>query len=164
MEAIDEVLQETVGVITGTVNSEGDFMKRAAATAQFYMENYEYFSSIINQLRGMMASTVPSAREKFIALHYHLASTLEREVKLAVKKGLIRDVDTELLAHIIMGYGGILIYPHFFQRQPHCAPGDLVHGRHTDERSRPRLSWRCASSRLPVEPSQLNYPLDNADA
>jgi hypothetical protein len=67
------------------------------------MENYEYFSSIINQLRGMMAATVPSAREKFIALHYRLADTVEREVKHAVKKGLIRDVDSELLAHIIMG-------------------------------------------------------------
>ena len=103
MDAIDEVIQNTVAAIAGIVSSKGDFQKRTATFAQYYMENYEYFSGIVNQLRGMMAATEPSAREKFKTLHNYLAQTLANEIRVAIKRGLIRDVDPDLLAHGIMG-------------------------------------------------------------
>jgi AcrR family transcriptional regulator len=103
MDAIDETIQNTVAAIAGIASSKGDFQKRTATFAQYYMEHYEYFSGIVNQLRGMMAATEPSAREKFKILHNHLADTLVNEIRVAINKGLIRDVDPDLLAHSIMG-------------------------------------------------------------
>jgi AcrR family transcriptional regulator/predicted DNA-binding transcriptional regulator AlpA len=103
MDVIDEMIQSTVIAIENAVKKDGDIFKSTIAAAQFYLENYAYFSGIINQLRGMMAETEPSAREKFIALHNQLANLFLREIRAALKKGLIREVDPELLARALMG-------------------------------------------------------------
>jgi AcrR family transcriptional regulator/predicted DNA-binding transcriptional regulator AlpA len=103
MEIIDELTRNTVASFEAMIEEEDDFQKRAVTTAQYYIENYEYFSGIINQLRGMMASTAPSAREKFVALHNQMADPIAGEIRAAIADGLIRDVDPELLARAIMG-------------------------------------------------------------
>ncbi|MBK5093754.1 MAG: MerR family transcriptional regulator [Actinobacteria bacterium] len=103
MDAIDKLTHSTVAAIEDVARKDSDFLIRLATTAQIYMENYGYFSGIINQLRGMMASTAPSAREKFIALHNQLANPILHEIHAAMEKGLIREVNPELLTRAIMG-------------------------------------------------------------
>ena len=103
MDVIDEMIRSTVVAIENAVKKDGDIFRGTIAAAQFYTENYPYFSVIINQLRGMMAETEPSAREKFIALHNQLANLFVREIRVALEKGLIREVDPELLARALMG-------------------------------------------------------------
>jgi AcrR family transcriptional regulator/predicted DNA-binding transcriptional regulator AlpA len=121
MDAIDELIKNTVKELEDAAAKEGDFLKAAVAVSQFYIENYGYFSGIINQLRGLMASAEPSAREKFIALHNSMADPIAREIRSAIKKGLIRDVDPELLARAIMGMVEFLsIFLSFDER--HSAP------------------------------------------
>jgi AcrR family transcriptional regulator/predicted DNA-binding transcriptional regulator AlpA len=103
MDAIDEMIKNTVAGLEGAAAREGDFLKAVVATARFYMEDYGYFSGIINQLRGLMAAAEPSARDKFIALHNHMADPIMREIRSAARRGVIRDVDPELLARALMG-------------------------------------------------------------
>ena len=103
MEAIDDLIQNTVEGLERTAAKEGDFFKAAVAIAHFYIESYGFFSGIINQLRGLMASAEPAAREKFIALHNRMADPIAREIRAAAARGVIRDLDPELLARAIMG-------------------------------------------------------------
>ena len=103
MDLIDELIQNTMTAIEDAIARDGDALGRATAAARLYMENYEYFSGIINQLRGMMAAAEPSAREKFAALHNQLADPIVRGIRAAIEQGLVRDVDPELLARALMG-------------------------------------------------------------
>jgi len=117
MDAIDELIKNFVAELEDAAAREGDFLKAAVTISQFYIENYGYFSGIINQLRGLMASVEPSAREKFKALHNSMADPIAREIRSAIDKGLIRDMDPELLARAIMGIVEFLsIYLSFDER------------------------------------------------
>jgi AcrR family transcriptional regulator/predicted DNA-binding transcriptional regulator AlpA len=103
MDMVDEVIRNTLMTVEDAVKKESDILIRAKAVFRFYMENYGYFSGIINQLRGMMAEDEPLPREKFITLHSQLANSIMREVRAAINNGLIRDIDPELLTESIMG-------------------------------------------------------------
>ncbi len=103
MEAIDDLIQGTVEELERAAAKEGDFLKAAATIARFYIENYGRFSAIINQLRGLMASAEPSARDAFVSLHNRMADPIVRQIRVAVERGTIRDLDPELLARAIMG-------------------------------------------------------------
>jgi AcrR family transcriptional regulator/predicted DNA-binding transcriptional regulator AlpA len=103
MDVIDELIQNTMTAIEDAIARDGDSLGRVTAAARLYMEDYDYFSGIINQLRGMMAATEPSAREKFKALHNQLADPIVRGIRTAIEQGLIREVDPELLARALMG-------------------------------------------------------------
>ncbi len=103
MEVVDELIRNAVGPAEEAFRRGGDFLKTATALAASYMENYHYFSGIINQLRGLMAEEVPQARDKFAALHNQLAGPIVRGIRAAIAEGLIREVDPELLARALMG-------------------------------------------------------------
>ncbi|MEW6555270.1 MAG: MerR family transcriptional regulator [Actinomycetota bacterium] len=119
MEVIDELTRNMVSAFEAMVEKEDDFQRKAAITATYYIENYEYFSGIINQLRGMMAASAPSAREKFEALHNQMADPIAAEIRAAIGKGVIRDLDPELLARVFMGMVEFLaIYLTFNPQHP----------------------------------------------
>lgn len=103
MDAIDELIRGTVAGLEEVAAREGDPVRAAAAIAGFYIDSYGYFSGIINQLRGLMASAEPSAREKFVSLHNRMADPIVRELRAAMARGEIREVDPELLARALMG-------------------------------------------------------------
>lgn len=103
MDTIDELIQDTVSGLEEVAAREGDPIKAAAELARFYIDNYGYFSGIINQLRGLMASAEPSARDKFISLHNRMADPIVRELRAAAEREGIREVDPELLARALMG-------------------------------------------------------------
>jgi AcrR family transcriptional regulator len=84
MEVIDELIRNAVQPVEEAVLTGGDIPRRAGEIARFYLENYGYFSGIINQLRGMMAEEEPAARDKFIALHKQLADPIVRGIRAAV--------------------------------------------------------------------------------
>lgn len=103
MEVIDELISNAVRPAEEALRKGGDILGRAEEIARFYLENYGYFSGIINQLRGMMAEEEPQARDKFVALHNQLADPIVRGIRAAAASGIIREVDPELLARAIMG-------------------------------------------------------------
>lgn len=103
MDVVDEMIRNTMTAIEDAIAADGDALGRATAAARLYMENYDYFSGIINQLRGMMAAAEPTAREKFIALHNQLAGPIVRGIRTAIERGMIREVDPQLLARALMG-------------------------------------------------------------
>ncbi|NPV60856.1 MAG: MerR family transcriptional regulator [Actinobacteria bacterium] len=103
MDTIDELIRDTVAGLEEVAAREGDLLKATAEIARFYIDNYGYFSGIINQLRGLMASAEPSARDKFASLHNRMADPIVREIRAAVEAGRIRDLDPELLARALMG-------------------------------------------------------------
>lgn len=103
MEIVDQLLNRSVAAAEEAFRQGGDVVNAAASIARLYMENYAYFSGIINQLRGMMAETEPEARERFAALHNRLADPIIRGIREAMENGVIREVDPELLARAIMG-------------------------------------------------------------
>jgi AcrR family transcriptional regulator/predicted DNA-binding transcriptional regulator AlpA len=103
IDVIDDLTRKTVEIIEDMASQESDFMKRIITTAQFYMDNYKSFYGIIYMLQGMIAEAEPSALEKYVALHDQLADPIMREIRAAIKRGLIRDVNPELLSRTIMG-------------------------------------------------------------
>jgi len=103
MEIVDQLLDRSVAAAEEAFRQGGDVVNASASIARLYMENYAYFSGIINQLRGMMAETEPEARDRFAALHNRLADPIIRGIREAMERGVIREVDPELLARAIMG-------------------------------------------------------------
>ncbi|MDI6874417.1 MerR family transcriptional regulator [Candidatus Solincola sp.] len=103
MDAVDELIQSVVHAIEKEASRDGDPFRKAIRTARFYLDNYSKFSVIINQLRGMMVTENPDAYHKYIALHKRIADPVVRELRNAAKRGLIRDLDPELLARAVMG-------------------------------------------------------------
>ena len=103
LDVVDEMTASTVKALNDGVKDDSDMLKSAIASTQRYMDNYPFFAGIINQFRGMMASGEPSAKRKFVDLYDKLASPIADQVRNAIKKGLMRDIDPELTASAIMG-------------------------------------------------------------
>ncbi len=103
MDAVDALIQNVVEAVEETASQDSDPFRKAIRTARFYLDNYSTFSVIINQLRGMMVTENPDARHKYIALHKRIAEPIVRELRNAARRGIIRDLDPELLARAVMG-------------------------------------------------------------
>ncbi len=103
LDVIDEMTASTVKTLEEASTSDTDVLRTAISTAKYYMENYTYFAGVINQFRGMMASGEPTAKHKFLELHNKLADPIIHQIRVAIRRGLIRDVDPELLASAMMG-------------------------------------------------------------
>jgi len=103
LDVIDDMTASTVKSLEEVATKDSDVLRGAISTAHFYMENYTYFAGVINQFRGMMASGEPTAKHKFLELHDRLANPIINQIRIAIKKGFIRDVDPELLASAMMG-------------------------------------------------------------
>lgn len=103
MEIVDLLIKRAVAAAEDVFRKGDDLVSTSVSVARLYMENYGYFSGIINQLRGMMAEAEPDARDKFVSLHNQLADPIIRGIREATEKGVIREVDPELLARAIMG-------------------------------------------------------------
>lgn len=116
VDVIDDLIRNMVGPAEEAFRKGGDLLRKATRIGRSYMENYQYFSGIINQLRGMMAEAEPVARDKFISLHYQLADPIARGVRQAIEEGFIREVDPELLAHAIMGIVEFLSIHLYFKK------------------------------------------------
>jgi AcrR family transcriptional regulator/predicted DNA-binding transcriptional regulator AlpA len=103
LDVIDDMTASTVKALEEAATRDSDVLRLAITSAKYYMENYHYFAGVINQFRGMMASGEPAAKHKFLELHDRLANPIIDQISVAIKKGLLRDVDEELLASAIMG-------------------------------------------------------------
>lgn len=103
MDAVDALIQNVVETLEEAVSQDSDPFRKAIRTARFYLDNYSWFSVIINQLRGMMVTENPDACRKYVSLHKRIADPIVRELRNAAKRGLIRDLDPELLARAVMG-------------------------------------------------------------
>lgn len=105
MEAVDELMEELSGAVRQAA-AGGDretMFAGARRVAELYMENYDRYSGLLNQLRGMMTERDPEAAEKYAQFHSRLAEPLARELNRAMEKGFIRSADPVLLAKAIMG-------------------------------------------------------------
>ena len=103
LDVVDDMTAGTVNALEEAATKEVDVLRRAISTAKHYMENYTSFAGVINQFRGMMASGEPSAKHKFLELHNKLANPIINQIRIAIRKGVIREVDPELMASALMG-------------------------------------------------------------
>jgi len=103
LDVIDDMTMFMVKALEEAATEDSDILRGAISTAKFYLDNYASFAGVINQFRGMMTSGEPSVKHKFLELHNKLADPIIRQIRVAIKKGLIRDLDPELLASAMMG-------------------------------------------------------------
>jgi AcrR family transcriptional regulator len=103
LDVIDDMTVNTVKALEEAATEDSDILRGAISTAKYYMDNYTSFAGVINQFRGMMASGEHSAKQKYMELHNRLADPIIHQIRAAIKKGIIREVDPELLASVMMG-------------------------------------------------------------
>ena len=108
IEAVDEAVENFIGMSEEGVMKDPDALRRAMSRARLFFDNYELFSGILNQLRAEMTGEGAWAREKVIELHRRMAEPIARDVRNAIKRGMLREVDPELMAYAIMGMAEFL--------------------------------------------------------
>ncbi len=110
IEAVDHLIQRMTAIPRDAVRDRDELLRMAGGAAHSCMEHYSDFAGIINQMRGMAVAEDPVPREKLIALHNRLAEPVMKEVRAAIKAGVIREVDPELLSQALMGMVDFLTF------------------------------------------------------
>jgi AcrR family transcriptional regulator len=103
IETLDDLVRSIVEGNEAIVMQDSDLLRRSIQRARLFSEIYSRYSEIIHQLRAEMTSEESWAREKAIEVQRKMAEPIINEVRAAVEGGLIREVDPELLAFLVMG-------------------------------------------------------------
>ncbi|MFO7559435.1 MAG: TetR family transcriptional regulator [Desulfobacterales bacterium] len=103
IEVIDDVFKNIVGQAARAIKDEGDFVKRLQIRGRVFYENYIRYNEILNQLRAEMASDDEWPHEKIQKIYHGLTRPVIREIEEAVKQGIIRKIDPDLLAYALTG-------------------------------------------------------------
>ncbi|MBA3029497.1 MAG: TetR family transcriptional regulator [Desulfobacteraceae bacterium] len=77
---------------------EKDPVRRTTLMFEIFASHYPKIGEILNQLRSGAILGDPWAKEKLSAIYGQLMENVTREIKGAMKAGIIREVDPELLA------------------------------------------------------------------
>lgn len=103
IEVVDDVIRSVIGEIADAIRKEKDMIKRTILRARVFFDNYKRYSEILNQLRAEMTSGDRWAQEKVKRIYWDLTQPLMRETREAMDKGLIRDLDPDLLGFLFTG-------------------------------------------------------------
>jgi len=103
IEVIDDVFRNIVGEAAIAIKGENDFFERLKIRGRVFYKNYTKYSEILNQLRAEMASEEQWPAEKIQKIYHGLTRPVIREIEVAVKEGIIREVDPDLLAYAMTG-------------------------------------------------------------
>jgi len=103
IEVIDDVFRNIVGEAAIAIKGENDFFERLKIRGRVFYKNYTKYSEILNQLRAEMASEEQWPAEKIQKIYHGLTKPVIREIEVAVKEGIIREVDPDLLAYAMTG-------------------------------------------------------------
>lgn len=103
IEVIDDVFRNIVGEAASAIKEESDFFKRLEIRGKVFYENYTKYNEILNQLRAEMTSDDQWPEEKIKKIYHGLTKPVIQEIEEAVRKGVIRNIDPDLLAYALTG-------------------------------------------------------------
>jgi len=103
VEVIDDVFRNLVGEAAVAIKGEEDFFERLKIRGRVFYDNYAKYSEILNQLRAEMVSEEHWPEEKINKIYHGLTRPLIREIDEAVRKGIIRKIDSDLFAYALTG-------------------------------------------------------------
>lgn len=103
MEVIDDVFRNIVGEAAIAIKNEKDFLERCKIRGRVFYENYTKYSEILSQLRAELASEEQWPEKKIKKIYHGLTKPVIREFEMAVENGIIRNIDSDLLAYGVTG-------------------------------------------------------------
>jgi AcrR family transcriptional regulator len=103
MEVIDSVFRNIVGEAALAIKGETDLIERLKIRGRVFYKNYTKYSEILNQLRAELASEEQWPAEKIKKIYHGLTQPVIREIEAAIKEGVIRDIDPDLMAYALTG-------------------------------------------------------------
>lgn len=103
IEVIDDVFRQIVGEAAVAIKDENDFFERMRIRGRVFYKNYTKYSEILNQLRAELASEEKWPADKIKKIYLGLTQPVVREIEAAVQKGIIPEVDPDLLAYALTG-------------------------------------------------------------
>jgi AcrR family transcriptional regulator len=103
IEVIDSVFRNIVGEAGVAIKGETDLIERLKIRGRVFYKNYTKYSEILNQLRAELASEEKWPAEKIKKIYHGLTQPVLREIEAAIKDGIIRDIDPDLLAYALTG-------------------------------------------------------------
>lgn len=103
IEVIDSVFRNIVGEAAVAIKGETDLIERLKIRGRVFYKNYTKYSEILNQLRAELASEEKWPAEKIKKIYHGLTQPVLREIESAIKEGIIREIDPDLLAYALTG-------------------------------------------------------------
>ena len=103
IEVIEDVFRNIVGEAASAIKEEDDFFARLKIRGVVFYENYTRYNEILNQLRAEMAGDDQWPEEKLKKIYHGLTKPVIREIQEAVQKGIIREIDPDLMAYALTG-------------------------------------------------------------
>jgi AcrR family transcriptional regulator len=103
IEVIDDVFRQIVGEAAVAIKDENDFFERLRIRGRVFYKNYTKYSEILHQLRAELASEEKWPAEKIKRIYLGLTQPVVREIEAAVKKGIIPEIDPDLLSYALTG-------------------------------------------------------------
>ena len=92
-----------VGEGAVAIKREEDFLERLKIRGRVFYEEYTKYNEILNLLRAELASEGEWPAEKIKKIYHGLTRPLIKEIDLAIKKGIILKIDSDLLAYALTG-------------------------------------------------------------
>jgi len=103
IEVIDSVFRNIVGEAAVAIKGETNLIERLKIRGRVFYKNYTKYSEILNQLRAELASEEQWPAEKIKKIYHGLTQPVLREIEAAIKEGIIREIDPDLLAYALTG-------------------------------------------------------------
>jgi AcrR family transcriptional regulator/predicted DNA-binding transcriptional regulator AlpA len=103
IEVVEDVFRNIVGQAASAIKEEGDFFNRMVIRGNVFYENYTKYNEILNQLRAEMAGDDHWPEEKIKKIYHGLTNPVIQEIDAAVKEGIIKPIDPDLLAYALTG-------------------------------------------------------------
>jgi AcrR family transcriptional regulator len=97
VEAIEYVIRNFRRETADALEKEKDHAQRTVIMFQIFYAHYSKIGEILNQLRAGVAIGDQWARETLSKVYQEMTENVAKEVRKGIKRGLIRDVDPELL-------------------------------------------------------------------
>ena len=103
VEVIDDVFRNIVGEAAASIKNERDFLKRLEIRGQVFYNNYTKYNEILNQLRAEITSDDLWPEEKLKKIYHGLTKPVIQEIQKASEEGVIKEIDSDLLAYALTG-------------------------------------------------------------
>lgn len=103
IEVIDDVFRNIVSEAASALKGEDDFLERLKIRAKVFYKEYTKYSEILNQLRAEMASEDQWPAEKIQKIYHGLTEPVIREIEVAISKGIIKNINPDLLGYSLTG-------------------------------------------------------------
>ncbi|MDO9264008.1 MAG: MerR family transcriptional regulator [Desulfosalsimonadaceae bacterium] len=103
VDVVDDIFRNIVGEATEAIKGESDYIERVKLRGKVFYENFTKYSEILNQLRAEMAGEDQWPGDKIKKIYHGLTKPIISEIEAAIKEGVIREIDPDLLAYALTG-------------------------------------------------------------